>query len=415
MDNKLTVNRYLIYSTLFIISSESFVLKAGFDLKLAYIIIALNFFLVLVTKPDKIVISKRIAIISILILFQGIISIFLFKNILQRIIFQVTGIFYVSGYFYFLFKYLDYPVKKIFTEYCRLAYFLSALGLFLYFLNFIFKLDLYYLLSRILPFGYGNESDYRLRSVLLEPAHFAGLVTPAFLFYLKKMKENKIKFIVIFAALILSFSSVGYLGILTSFFFAYKGSFFKFIKAVTIIFLFGLVAYTFSPDIKMRVDDTLSLVKSRQYDFTGLNLSTFALLSNFYVSTQVIKDSPVIGHGVGSHPISTEKYIKDVIVGANLENMGITSANEEDANSLLLRVMSEFGLIGLFLILYYILRFYTKDADYISLSILLYFFYKLLREGHYFSPEMYFFVIAYVRLNYETVLSKLQSFKPKLS
>lgn len=415
MNNKLTFNRYLLYSTLFIICSESFVLKTGFDLKLAYIIIAINFILVLFTKPGEIVISRKIVVILTLILLQGIISTFLFNNSIQRVFFQVTGIFYISGYFYFLYKFLNLPVKTIFIEYGRIAYFIAALGLFLYFLNIVFKLDIYYLFSEIFPFGYGNESGYRLRSILLEPAHFAGFVLPAFLFYLKHLKENKVKFAVIFTALILSFSSVGYLGILTSFFLAYRGSFFKFLKAAFVIFLFGVVAYTFSPDIKLRVDDTLSLIKSRQFDFTGLNLSTFALLSNFYVSTQVIKDSPAIGHGVGSHPISTKKYIKDVIVGANLEDMGITSANEEDANSLLLRVMSEFGLIGLFMIAYFVIRFYTKDSDYISVSILLYFLYKLLREGHYFSPEMYFFVIAYVRLNYENALSKILSLKVKLS
>jgi O-antigen ligase len=259
-------------------------------------------------------------------------------------------------------------------------------------------------MSKILPYGYENTTnayDFRLHSLMLEPAHFAGIILPAFLFYLYNFKKYILRFIVIAISLILSFSSVGYIGILVCLVIVSSGSFLRKLIFVFAAYVLGLLSYTYIPNIKLRFDDTFSVYKNGDYDFTGLNLSTYALLSNFYIANSVFNDSPIIGHGIGSHPISHKRYINGVTAGESLENQGLTNINDEDANSLLLRLISEIGLLGIFGVLIFIILCYSKNKLHISECIIVYFLYKLFRDGHYFSPEMYFFVFMYVYIKKE--------------
>jgi hypothetical protein len=109
-----------------------------------------------------------------------------------------------------------------------------------------------------------------------------------------------------------------------------------------------------------------------------------------------------MGNGIGSHQISRQIYLNNIEGIEVFEEMGMENLNAQDAGSLFSRIMSELGLIGIIGLIYFIVKLYVPYSEKIEFensviakAILLYFFAKLLREGHYFSPEMYFFVFIY--------------------
>jgi hypothetical protein len=161
-----------------------------------------------------------------------------------------------------------------------------------------------------------------------------------------------------------------------------------------------LVYVSFSP-FRMRLDDTINSMIDK--DLSKANLSTYALLSNFYVANQSFLSNPLLGNGMGSHVNSRIRYLNEIEGIQVFEEMGLETLNDRDAGSLFTRVLSELGIVGILGIFYFIIRFYVPSKNgeitfqaITSRAILLYFFSKLLREGHYFSPEMYFFVFLFV-------------------
>jgi hypothetical protein len=163
----------------------------------------------------------------------------------------------------------------------------------------------------------------------------------------------------------------------------------------------GLALYYASADFRLRVDDTVRAAQDVTVD--NANLSTFALVSNALITARVLSIHPLAGNGLGSHRLSHDAYIAEVPGVAMFEEMSLhghstmDQLNASDANSLLLRLLSETGAIGVLLTALFIARFKSSVGEWgaINSAVLVYFFVKLLRVGHYFSPETFFFVLAY--------------------
>lgn len=373
------MKNYLLYSTLIGLFTEAFYIRLGFDFKLIYIIIFVNYFLIKIIKKDF-SISKYWLYALIYLLITGILTVFVYDNEFSKVAFQVFGIAFMSIYFYNFLLIYDFDLVGIFEKYCNICFILSLIGIPLFFILIVF------------------DNGYRLHSLLLEPAHFCGIMIPAYYYYMINFKKFKFKFITIFLALILSFSSIGYVLMLVGLILVKRKI--NFIATGGLVFLavsMGFLAYTFIDGVRMRVNDTFAVIN----DFTvstEVNSSTLALASNFYVSYSALKSNPLIGRGIGSHPISYKKYVYQIMgIEGYEENEDLLFLNSTDAASLTLRTLSELGLIGMFGILFFIIKNYSANGDdyKISRAILLYFFYKLFREGHYFPPEMYFFVFTY--------------------
>ena len=405
----MNLRRYFLHSTVLCAFSEAFLFRVGFDFKFFYILVLVNYLLMFINYKVKF--SKWINVILFLIFIIGFFTIFLFGNQLGRVFSQLIGIAIVANYFYAFFKLkLDTPIN-IFKLYCRYSYIVSFIGILFVFL-YQFHVDVIGLMVKYLPFGYpGTTGTFRLQSIMLEPAHFAGVVLPAYFYCLNNIKKRKKQFFVIFIALVLSFSSVAYFGMLVCFLILKSHNPLKKILLVAFGAAFASIVYFYSEGVKLRVDDSFRTLMSNGRDLEDVNLSTYALFSNTYVAKRVFLDSPIIGHGIGSHPISHKRYVKQIDSGEVFERLDLVDINSEDANSLFLRVISELGLFGLVSVFFFICKYYKNDGTYVSQSILLYFFYKLLREGHYFSPEMYFFVMLYLFVNYKYRSRHLSSVK----
>jgi hypothetical protein len=156
------------------------------------------------------------------------------------------------------------------------------------------------------------------------------------------------------------------------------------------------VIYVASSDVAQRFDDTVRSLTTG--DVRDVNLSSYALLTNLFVTKEVLLTHPVMGNGLGSHGISYDQYSGNLEGIEQYSNSIFDRLNAEDANSLGLRVLSEMGMVGAFLVLWCIWRYRPKgrtELDFMTQAIWLYFFLKLLRAGHYFSNEQFFFIVFY--------------------
>lgn len=384
------MKNYLIYSTLLGVFSESLYINIGFDFKFVYIIIFCNYFIIKQIR-GTLTVPKYWLYSLIYIFVVGIGTIFLYNNQFSKIVFQVFGISFMSIYFYNFFLCYELDVKDIFLKYCNICFILSLIGIPLFFILVSF------------------DSSYRLHSLLQEPAHFTGIVLPAYYYYMTNFVKYRKKFIVIIVAFLLSMSSIGYIGMLIGFVMIKKKiNIFATITLTFVSVLIGFLAYNYIDNVKFRANDTFGIFN--EFDVSNVNSSTLALATNSYVTLQVLKSNAFIGHGIGSHPLSSKQYIYNITgIEGYSDNEELMFINSTDADSLTLRILSELGLIGFIGVCYFIIKNYCgyQDNYQISRGIILYFLYKLFREGHYFPAEMYFFVFIYYFLRLKSNAERL--------
>lgn len=387
------INKFILHTTVFSVFSEAIYINYGIDLKIFYLILFVNF--LIIAFYYKIKFSRNILIILGIISCLGLVSIIFGSGTYIRVFSQVSGIFFVSTFYFNFFKNQKMDIGSMYRLYCKYAYLICILGLII----FVFNLLIY-------------REIVSIKSIMLEPAHFVTATLPACFYFFKKIDEKggEFKFFVVFSAIILSFSSLGILGIMVGLLLLPKRI--KLIQ-ITLVSIIGVlstyVLLAYVPSFDMRVKDTSSAFLNK--DLESTNLSSYALISNLFVAFDSFKSNPIIGGGIGSHVLSHQKYIDEIPGSETFGDM--INLNSQDANSLFVRVISELGLFGIWLIFFFVVTYYPRNyeenAVIISRSILIYFFAKLLREGHYFSPEMYFFVFLYAYNKYgNTMLNNRQ-------
>jgi hypothetical protein len=372
------MKNFLLYSTLFSIFTESIYFSAGFDVKFFYLVVLINFFVLLL--HNKIVYSKGLSIFHGIIIFTGIGSCVLGYNKFGYYAIQLFFITLISTYYFSYFSFFKDRYKEIIFTYCKFSLILAILG--------------------FLKWPYDIAVGKAFHSIMIEPAHYCTIILPAFFITLKDRTYPRYYYITIFLSILVSGSSLGIMGLgMSLLFYSKKISLRKIILSSSVVVFLGTIVYIVMPSFKMRFDDTLN--SSTTGDLSNANLSSYALLSNFFVSVESFKSNPIFGNGIGSHMISRKLYLGDIEGIEVFEQMGSENLNAQDAGSLFSRLMSEMGLIGVIGAFYFILRYYVRVNDELSFysvvsrAIILYFFAKLFREGHYFSPEMYFFIFAY--------------------
>lgn len=372
---KIHLNKYLLYSSVFAIFTESFFFHYIIDWKLFYIILFVNFYLL--SRIKKITINKYVFFIIVGLLTHGLILNSLIGIPLTFLLAQIIGVFIVSTYYYNFISF--FKVSKIIELYSTCSLYIAAIG------------------YPMLALGINSNDGVRLQSIFKEPAHFAIVVIPACYYFLKQKKY--IPFLILFGSLILSQSSLGYIGcglmfILPNF---NRKRILNLLATVPFIISIFYIVYKENQLVRLRVDDTLASVNSvlNGKFKEDTNLSTYAFLSNLYVTKCNIQEHP-LGSGLGSHfYMHTTIYHKKIRPPEYLKKQRLDVINATDANSLFLRIISDLGLIGilflLFFVVYLIKAFSSKDFIF-SQGIVIYILLKLFRDGHYFPPELYFFI-----------------------
>jgi hypothetical protein len=376
---KINLDKYLLYSSVFAIFSEGFFFNLIIDWKLLYLIIFVNYFLIIKYKTLRV--NKTFLIVIASLLAHAILCYTIIQIPPNYFISQLLGITITGLYFYNFFLVAD--LSKVTKLYLSLSVYIAILGLIFYFL-------------RLNPFAY-FDNEFRLMSIFKEPAHYVVVVLPACYFFLRS--KLFLKFFILFISIILSESSLGYIGCGMMFIFPFLNL--KKLKylliAVPLILTVFFYTYKNFESFQMRVDDSmdnLTVLKNGKFD-ESTNLSSYVMLSNLYITKQNIIEHP-LGSGIGSHHyMFTTRYHKTMRPPNYINKLGHKFDNSFDANSLFTRISSEFGIIGIICVIFFLIRSFSvsfSNSNFILQGILIYFLLKLFRDGTYFPPELFFFI-----------------------
>jgi len=375
------------------------------NLRGSYLILApLLIFFVLGLR--KVYINKGFLIIMLILTVSASYNISIGKNTLVLLLKQIIGIGSSAIFFYILMRINKGNIERLLKIYLNLAVFIGMVGLFQEF-SYIIGFKLGYDYSFLPSWRLYRLNDFLLKinSIISEPAAFCYVMMPAFFIAITGLTGAKYKFLskwksgIIILSVMLSFSATGYIGILTSIFLVFYnyGKIKSLIHGIVIMMLFGGFFYTRVDSIKLRVDDSVGVLSGKQTLYAA-NPSTFVLYSHALIAYRSFKENPLFGSGLGSHLISYNKFIGEVI---NTEKR-TTFLNMEDANSLFLRLLSETGIVGLAMFFYFIFKFHifrkNDPSGYlwvINNAILVMFMIRLVRSGHYFNGGLFFFVWMY--------------------
>lgn len=415
---KIFLRNIINYLGAFIVFADAYSSRSifsQFEFRGSYFILPVVLILCIIVSR-KIYFNMNFTIIFGIIVIYSVYSILIGNSTTLFVSKSVIGILLNSATFYALYKLNNGDVKKIFVIYLNLAFFTALIGL-AQEVNNIFKI--------LPPFGETiplNEIPlYRVTSIFREPQHFCEAMIPAFFVSLVSVLKgniliNRWKSWVIIISFILTFSSVGYVGIFISIILIiinYDKIKYLFAGAIIVPLLFVIV-YLNVNEIKIRVDGTYDVVSGKT-DLLKTNWSTFSLISNWKIGFISFMANPVFGSGLGSHTVTYYRNINNVIHDdiKKVGRLGYMALNVEDASALFNRLLSETGLFGLFAFIIYMYKGHVlKKNDkssylwIINNAILVFFILKLLRGGHYFLFGTFLFFWAYY-------FSKLQSYRFK--
>jgi hypothetical protein len=383
------LNKYIIFSSVFALFTEDFYFHYGIDLKLYYLILISNFFLF--AYYNKVTIHKNLFIMIGFLAIHGLISYVWLQHPIKSLIAQLLGISISSIYYYNFIK--NYGVEKVFKVYLDFALLIALLAIPMFYLQI------------------NSFSEFRLNGILTEPAHYAAIMLPAAYVFLRDKKY--LRFGIIFVTIFLSKSSIGYIGLgLILILPLLKTKYF--VKYAWIVFIIiGSSSYYLSTQWNKPIDENKSnflvrrlkqTTKSLSAIYTGkfekhTNLSTYAFLSNSFITQKIVLDKP-FGTGLGSYQYEYDRYYSLIKPPPYLVELKQSKINKTDANSLFLRMLADLGIFAVLIFIYVGYRSYklfSSENKIIQQSTFFYLIVKLIREGHYFSPEFYFFLLIFLK------------------
>lgn len=368
------------------------------------LIISLILFCMYICIYKKIVFDKGFIVIILYLIMHTTLNIVLKNTTFIYFFKQIIGI----STAYLLYKNLlnNENTVDIIKVYLNFVIIFCLIGMFQE-IAFIFKIKPLYDLTWLNKAQIVSPTTFgllRMESIMNEPAHFATAIICATYISIynilnhKYTDFSKLKSIFVILCTILTFSSVAYIGIFISILLCVKNKkkiLSKILIIILIIPMFEII-YNTVDVFKVRVDDTFQSVMGGSIE--DKNLSTYALLSNYRVAKVSVTKTLGFGSGLGSHEENYDKYIDSLVDTSKIH----IRLNSKDANSLFLRVLSELGILGLMVVLWFIVRFKVNDnGSYegkISDAILVLFILRLLRQGHYFCDGFWFYIILYMKL-----------------
>lgn len=355
--------------------------------------------LLIYKKSGVLKVSKGIFFLFLFLFLSSLISILINNYPYSRFIQQILMLlFYIVGY-YIIFREIKTALDDVFSKYLKLSYYIALLAIIQECVFLLTGISLFKI------FTYDRDilagPFVRVNVFAGEPSNLATLLTPAFVYYLLSFKNNVKSFFTIFIAVIFTFSTTSLLIIILAMIYRLIFQSGIFVKILFFSFIIFFVSLCFSSDrigpsntennsalqdIILKIDETvdgLSNISPKEIEL--LNMSSYATLMNVYIALNA--PTRLIGTGLGTHPNSYE-----LLYQSNIEYYGL---NKNDAYSMLVRIYSEFGLLGIVLILFFILKNYNKYSN-TNISVLFILISLMIRGGHYtLSGTIFFFFIYY--------------------
>lgn len=177
-------------------------------------------------------------------------------------------------------------------------------------------------------------------------------------------------------------------------------------------FLLFNAAYTTSDGFRLRMKSLQHVYASYALNVSfenknavqrnhSIDGSTFVLFNNLFVAyNNLVRHPPYVGTGLGSHKRAYERYS---LTRRFEQFFNITELNYQDANSLGIRLLSEFGLVGVFFSFLLLFGCFVRRNDLnaaepywvISGAILTFLVVTYIRKGHYFHYGLTMYMMLY--------------------
>jgi hypothetical protein len=382
LTRRFAVDDYIVGSTVASAFMLVNVFHAGIDVFLGYPIVLLNCAILLAT--NRLVIHRNhaaaIGLLAILTLLAARFS----ATPLNAILAQIVGITLMSVYYFSVLSTSGLTVQRWMDLYARYAFALALLGL----ADFVVRK---YLL---------HQGDVRLTAFFAEPSLYVYTTLPALGYFVNCWVEQRrygAETLIFILTYLLADSSLGFAGfmLILAFTFMPRMKFWQQIFGLVIGTAVVLGLYVASINLQIRVNDTAAAIANS--DLTGSNASTYAFLSNAYVTWRAFLAHPFWGVGIGGYQYVYPTYIVE-INGIDPQLFSI-NLNMQDANSLFFRVAAELGGLGLaVLITFLVVCALVKGQPYVTIrnALLPYMLVRMARYGSYFSLELFFFVGLYI-------------------
>jgi len=415
---------YLLISNIF---TTGFILfDTPFQFYIGYLFMLL-FLLMHLYSYGKFKINRTFILILTLVSITSLLNIALGNNTPSLFLKQFYGFLFNGVTFYLFIRFNNNDISKLFRIYVKLSFIVAIIGIiqeFSFLIHFKPGYDFSYFIPRFCSLDNTVLGLKRISSILSEPAHFAGgAMAPAMFISVLNIikKENNFisrkKSFLIIISILLSFSLIAYIGIIVALvLIMLNDQRVKVLFFCSIILMTGtVISYRFVDVFRMKINDSVEIISGKK-SLDNVNLSTFSSYSNAFIAYKSIINNPLFGSGLGSHEFLYNKYIPQIIDKPR-HGLGV---NKGDASSLFLRLISETGLFGVFIFLYFIVKFYVpkkKDTYFwmISNAIVCLFILNLMRQGNYFYCGFIFFVWAYYFTNKNCCLVSNASSQSKVT
>lgn len=242
-----------------------------------------------------------------------------------------------------------------------------------------------------------NYSSIDLHSVAAEPSHYTAILLPALIYTTIQFKQNKVKFFILFIAMVLTLKIT---------------SFFTFALAITIAYfnigylllfgtLFLLIYSNFiitNPEYAFRILPLLDYFSGGNVFSKALSGTPLSFLSNLEVAFFSLKKNLINGVGIGNHETAYfEKYSLANFIGAE-RSFGL---NARSGHALTIRIISELGLLGILGYTYFFIKNIILSKKFtvyhaISIGCLSHFIAKSLKLGAYIDYGTPFFFCVFL-------------------
>lgn len=286
-------------------------------------------------------------------------------------------------------------LDKIFQNYLKVAFIVAVLGIIQFLIYFATNINIF-------QFIYHRATTLiaprfmRITSIIDEPGYLSYLLTPAICYYIfNGVRGNFKKFATLFFCFLLTFSTASFL--IFFLILIYKVWLrHKFLVIGFFALIFFTVPLLLSSDIEdknssgidgivMRIADTYNGVRDMDpHAFEALNASSYATLTNIWVAINA--DDRVFGTGLGTHESNyNQLYQSDYY---------LYGLNSKDGYSLFIRIFSEFGIIGCFIMLIFFLR-NINTHNILNLCAFFILISFLLKGGHYVRYGLIFWFFLF--------------------
>ncbi len=395
---------FLVISTLFLTSIVLF--KSPFEFYIFYIpVLALFPFFI-----KRLEFNKGLVAFFVIIGLASLYGLLTESNTIGNFLKVYISIILLYSFYYYAIAYNNFrvlPLFLLYLKFCRVIAVIGIIQVISYTIGFTPGYDFRWLFNKYTLVA--NENHIRLSSIIAEPSQYAFLLAPAMFVSLYTLIYNNTVFqsrkasLLILLTTVLTFSTHAYIVILFSVMFVLMKKF-NLIKSLVFIFILltGFIfIYNTKPIIRERIDDSVLIIKdvhriNDRYFLSKLNNSSFTLLNNSVVALGSFSENPISGGGLGSHPVSFDKYSI-----TRQRYLPFQDFNAMDANSLFLRLLSELGLLGIAIFLFVLFKFRYRNANdtiawVVSHGILVMLIAALLREGHYYLSGVPLFLFMYI-------------------